>query len=230
MYWAARVYANAKLGTIEHRLGSLAFTIIIFILGGMKRTLLLLAAVGFIITARADVLIERASQTSRYTGQGRERTLRLNNILVRDLDGTNGASIETTVINGHKLYHVSRDGTPVFRTTVRGARDREYTVITLGATETNDTQVVQVSGLLARGLNTTLQVTDSRQLTYARVLRGSAHRVELNEGEYVVTETTYTRLYSQTETRDANTRGDNVEAVIARVVQRLEATGYVNAP
>jgi hypothetical protein len=196
----------------------------------MKRTLLLLTALGFIITSRADVFIERASQTSRYTGQGRERTLHLNNILVRDLDGTNGAAIETTVINGHKLYHVNREGTPVFRTTVRGARDREYTVVTLGTTETNDTQVVNVSGLLARGLNTTLQVTDSRQLTYPRVLRGSAHRVELSEGEYGVSETTYTRIYSQTETRDANKRGEDVDAVVARVVQRLEATGYVNAP
>jgi hypothetical protein len=199
-------------------------------LADMKRTLLLLAALGFIITSRADVFIERASQTSRYTGQGRERTLHLNNILVRDLDGTNGAAIETTVINGHKLYHVNREGTPVFRTTVRGARDREYTVVTLGTTETNDTQVVNVSGLLARGLNTTLQVTDSRQLTYPRVLRGSAHRVEFSEGEYGVNATSYTRIYSQTETRDANKRGEDVDAVVARVVQRLEATGYVNAP
>jgi len=195
----------------------------------MKRTFPLLIFFGFILVARADVLIERMTQTARYTGLGSERTLRLNVFIVSDLDGTNGAGIATTVINGHKLYSIDRSSTRVFRTTVRGARDRPYTVITQGTTETNETQVLKVDGRVARGLNTTLQVTPSRQLTAPRVFRGSTHRVELQDGEYRLIETTSTRIYSHTETRDANASGEDVEAVVARVVQRLEASGYVNA-
>jgi hypothetical protein len=195
----------------------------------MKRTLLSLI-VFTALAARSEVAVERVTRTSHYTGQGVERTLNWRDIIIRDLDGTNGAAIETIVIKGHKLYSVSRDSSRVFRSTVRGLNGRNYTVVTQGITETNETQVLKVDGLLARGLNTTLQVSEARQITYPRVFRGAAHRVELDSGEYRVIESTYTRLYSQTETREANARGNDVEAVLTRMVQRLQASGYVEVP
>ena len=88
----------------------LRFRAFVSMVAGMKRTLLFLAVLGFIITSQADVLVERTSQTSRYTGQGRERTLHLNNIAVRNLTAPTVLPHRNDQINGHKLYHVNREG------------------------------------------------------------------------------------------------------------------------
>jgi hypothetical protein len=196
----------------------------------MKRTSVMLLL--FItLTAHADIIIERIGRTVHETGLGREVTLKLREMIVRDLDGTNGAAIATTVINGHKLYSISRSPTTqVFRTTVRGSRDREYTVVTQGVTETSETQILKVDGFLARGLNTTLEIGEARQIRYPRVFRASTHRVEQKDGEYRVIQSTYTRLFSQAETRAANAQGEDVETALARMVQRLEASGYRLVP
>jgi hypothetical protein len=193
----------------------------------MKHTFLALLCL-LPVFARAEIVIERFTQTAKRTGEGVERTIRLKGWIIRDLDGASGASIATTVINGHKLYLVDRGTTRIFRTTISGKNGREYTVITQGVTETNETQVLSVSGLLYRGLNTTLQVSESRQLTYPRSLKGTAHRVELQDG-YILDETTSTRTFSQTETRASNGLGDDVEAALAKIIQRLQQKGYVDA-
>lgn len=195
----------------------------------MKRTLIPLLLLVAII-ARSEIVVERVTRTLHDTGLNREQTFNLRDIVIRDLDGTNGVLVETTVIRGHKLYSISRSSVPVFRATVRGLNGREYTVVTQGLTETNETQVTRVDGLLARGLNTTLPVSEARQITYPRVFRGSNHRVELSGSEYHVLEASYTRIFSQAETRDANSRGDGVETALSRFVQRLQAGGYVEVP
>lgn len=192
----------------------------------MKRAFFILAVLDFVFTSHADVMIERSTQTMRLTGDNIERTLNFSGFVIRDLDGTNSASIRTITIRGRKFYEVNRDTVPVFSTTVQGANGREFRVIAHGSTETNEVQTVKVDGLLIKGLNTTLQVSMTRQITYPRVLRGSAHRVDFNGGHYRASENTLTRTYSQTETRAANARGENVETALARIVQRLEATGY----
>jgi len=183
-----------------------------------------------VAVTHADVLIENVTQTIHLTGQGSERTLKLRNYVVADLDGTNGAAISTTILGGRKVYHISYDSTRVVSVTLRGLNGKVYRVITLGVTETNDTQVLKVEGILARGLNTALPVSDSRWLTYPRILRGSGHSLELVDGEYGLSETSYVRTYAQTDTKAANARGDDVSAVVARILQRLEKSGYVSAP
>lgn len=193
----------------------------------MQRTLVLMVLFGLAINARSDIFIERGAVKIQYTGQGIERTVAFKEVILRDLDGTNSASVATTVIRGHKLYFVSRSRTRVLRENLRGMNGRIYTVIARGLTESNGVQVLNVEGLLVKGLNTTLPVSASRQLTGPRVFRGAASRVEFDSGEFRLTETSYTRTYSQTETRAANALGEDVETALARIIQRLEKFGYV---
>jgi hypothetical protein len=196
----------------------------------MKRTLSILSLFLLASATFADVLIERLTETSRLTGQGIERSVKVQGYIIRNLDGTNGAAIGTFTINGRKFYEVNRDFTRVFSTTVQGANGKEYRVVTDSTTESNDVQVVKVRGLLLKGLNTTIRVSDSREIVHPRVLRGSSHLVEFNGGIYRVTESALTRIFSQTETREANARANTVDEVLARIVQRLEAAGYSTAP
>ena len=196
----------------------------------MKRTLSILSLLFIVSSAFGDLLIERSSQTVRLTGQSIERTLKFQGYVIRDLDGTNGASIRTFTAGGHKLYEINRESTPVLSATVRGANGRQFLVVTAGNTESNDVQIVRVRGLLVKGLNTSIPVSDSREIVYPRALRGSSHQVDFDSGQYRVTETLLTRMFSQTETRDANARGNTVDEAVTRIVQRLEAAGYSAAP
>ena len=91
---------------------------------------------------------------------------------------------------------------------------------------TNELESVQIYGLLVKGVNASLPVSATRQFAYPRVLRGNSYRVDSEDGQYRVTEIKTTRTYSQTETGMANARGEDVEAALARIVQRLEAAGY----
>lgn len=193
----------------------------------MKSTLALVALFILTLNAHSDVLIQRGTFTARFTGQGIERTLRFKEIIVNNVDGTNGASIITAIINGNKIYSVSTDTTKVVVETLRGVNGRVYTVIAQGVTETNDTQVLKVDGLLVKGLNTTLPVSDSRQLNGPRVFRGAASRLEYDSGEFRLMETSNVRKFSQTETRAANALGEDVDTVVAKLIQRLEDSGYV---
>jgi hypothetical protein len=192
----------------------------------MKRTVLSFSFFLFVSAVLADVLIERSTQTVRLTGQNVERTLNFSGYVISDLDGTNGAAIRTITLGGRRFYEVSRDSTPVFSTTVQGLNGREFRVIAHASTESNKVQTVKVDALLVKGANAALQVSDARQIIHPRVLRGSASRVEFNDGQYRVSENTITRTYLQTETRTANARGEDVEMALTRIVQRLEATGY----
>jgi len=192
----------------------------------MKRTILVIFFFVFVPITFAEILIERSIEKIRLTGQNIERTLNFSGFVIRDLDGTNSAAIRTITIRGRKFYEVNRSALPVFSTTVPGANGRQYKVIAHGSTETNKVQMVKVDALLAKGLNSTLQVSDTRQITYPRVLRGSAQRVDSDGGEYRLAENTLTRSFLQTETQTANALGEDVEAALARLVQRLQAAGY----
>jgi hypothetical protein len=193
----------------------------------MKHTPVLLALFLIAFNGYSDVIIQRGTFTARFTGQGIERTLRFKEIIVSDLDSTNGTSIITAVINGNKIYSVSTESTKVVVETLRGVNGRVYTVIAQGVTETNDTQVLRVDGLLVKGLNTMLPVSESRQLNAPRVLRGAASRLEYDSGEFRLMETSNVRKFSQTETRAANASGEDVDTVVAKLIQRLEDSGYV---
>ncbi len=192
----------------------------------MKRTFLLLSILTFVVAAQADLLIQHSTQTMRLTGENTERTLRFSGWIVQDLDGTNGASIRMIIVGGRKFYEVNRDSIPVFSTTVPGANGRQFRVIAHGSTETNELSAVKVDGLLIKGVNADLQVSDTRHITYPRILRGSAHRLDSDSGNYRLLENAVTRIYSQTETGTANARGEDVDAALARIGQRLEAAGY----
>jgi hypothetical protein len=196
----------------------------------MKRTPLLVLFLLAAFTARAELLIEKFSGTSTFIGDGMERTLPIRGFIVFDFDGTNGAAIETANVGGRKFYAVNREGVPAFRTLVQGKNGREYTVASFGGIETNETQVLKVDGLLAKGLNAQIQLSDSRQVTYPRVFRGSNHRVALENSAYRVFETKLTRIFSQADTQAANARGDDVEAALANLITRLERSGYRPVP
>ncbi len=196
----------------------------------MKRTLLsLFILCSLPVFCCADVFIERFTQVATRTGEGSQQTLRLKGWIVRDLDGTNGAAIATTTVNGHKLYIVDRTTTRVFRTTIDAGNGREYSVVAQGETQTNEVEVLKIEALLYKGLNTSVEVSASRQITAPRVMRGAAHRVESLGGSYRLDETSSTRVFSQSETRAANGLGRDVEAVIAEIIQKLENSGYVDA-
>ena len=176
--------------------------------------------------ATAELLIQRTQETLRLTGENGERTLTFSGFILRDLDATNGAAIRTIAVNGRKLYEVNRDFRPVFSTTVPGANGRQIRVIADGTTATNELDAVQINGLLVKGVNATLPVSPTRQFVYPRVLRGNSYRVDSEGGQYRVAEIKTTRTYSQTETGGANQRGEDVDAALARIIQRLEAAGY----
>jgi hypothetical protein len=195
----------------------------------MKRTLSLLVLIVLPLIASADVVIERATVTVHFTGQGIDRSLRFRDVVVRDLDGTNGASITTITIGGRKLYSINRGGVQVVVENLRGPNGRTYTVIARGATETNEVQVLRVDAMIAKGLNGTLRVTENREINSPRVFRANVNRLEFDDGEYLLTEAKETRVYSQTETRAANANGEDVEAVLDRLIQKLQASGYVEA-
>jgi len=196
----------------------------------MKRTFLSLIAFCFLpLLCHGDVFIERFTQVATRTGLGEQQTIRLKGWLIRDLDGTNGAAIATRTVNGHKLYFVDRESTRIFRTTVDAGSNREYTVVIRGETETNEVQVLKIDALLYKGLNTSVEVSASRQITAPRVLRGTSSRVEAAGGGYRLYESSSSRVYSQTETRAANGLGRDVETVVAEIIQKLESAGYVNA-
>ncbi len=196
----------------------------------MKRTSLLAILLFGALTGRAELLIEKFSGTSRFTGGGVERALVINGFVVVDLDGTNGAAIETVNVGGRKFYAINRESVPAFRTLIQGTGGREYTVVSYGGMASNEVQVLKVDGLLSKGLNAQLQISDSRQITYPRVLRGSNHRVEFKDSVYRVFETTMTRIFAQTDTRAANARGDDVDSAMAILVQRLERAGFRPVP
>src|SRR5688572_3362369 len=102
----------------------------------MKRTFLSLIALCFLpLLSRADVFIERFTQVVTRTGQGEQQTLRLKGWVVSDLDGTNGAAIATTTVNGRKFYLVDRSTIRVFNTIVNAGNGREYSVVAQGETE-----------------------------------------------------------------------------------------------
>jgi hypothetical protein len=192
----------------------------------MKRTLVLLCLLALPGFARADLLIQRIQETVRFTGENGERSLTFSGFVLRDLDLTNGAAIRTIAANGRKLYEVNRDFRQVFSALVPGANGRLIRVIAEGVTKTNELDAVQIDGLLVKGVNATLPVSATRQFAYPRVLRGTSYRVDSEDGQYRVTEIKTTRTYSQTDTGVANGRGEDVEAALARIVQRLEAAGY----
>jgi hypothetical protein len=196
----------------------------------MKRTFLPIIALCVLpLLCRADVFIERFTQVSTRTGLGDEQTIRLKGWIIRDLDGTNGAAIATRTVGGRKLYFVDRESSRVFRTAVNAGNNREYAVVIRGETETNEVQVLKIDAVLYKGLNTSVEVSPSRQITAPRVLRGTANRVEAAGGGYRLYETSSARVYSQTETRAANGLGRDVEAVVEEIIQKLENAGYVNA-
>jgi hypothetical protein len=195
----------------------------------MKRTFLSLVLCSLPLLCHADVFIERFTQAATRTGQGSQQTLRLKGWIVSDLDGTNGAAIATTTVNGRKFYFVDRESTRVFNTTIDAGNGREYSVVAKGETETNEVQVLKIEALLYKGLNTSVEVSAIRQITAPRVMRGANHRVEAVGGGYRLDESVSTRVYSQTETRAANGLGRDVEAVVAEIIQKLEEAGYVNA-
>ena len=200
----------------------------------MKRTLHLLGLLLIVSHARGDLLIQRVIQVSKYTGSGVERTIPSSGYFINDLDGTNGVAIFTASINGHKLYQLLHEGDastiPLKRLHVTGPNGRSYTVLTTGTTETNDTQVSKITGILLRGLDNTIPIRDGRTLNYPRVLRGSKFKTELVNGDYRLTEETATRVFSQTETLTANKNSETADMVAQRIVRRLEAAGYVLSP
>jgi len=196
----------------------------------MKRTFRSFIALCFLpLLCHADVLIERFTQVATRTGQGSQQTLRLKGWIISNLDGTNGAAISTTTVNGHKLYFVDRESTRVFSTTIDAGNGREYTIVAQGETQTNEVQVLKIDALLYKGLNTSVEVSAGRQIIAPRVLRGTASRVESAGGGYRLDETSSSRVFSQTETRAANGLGRDVEAVVAEIIQKLESAGYINA-
>ena len=197
----------------------------------MKRTLHLLVFLFLICHARADLLIQRVTQTTHYTGNGAERTLVVHGFYINDIDGPNGAAVLTANINGHKIYQVGHEGdagsTPLQRLQLTGARGRAYTVLTTGTTDTNDTQVLKIAGILLRGADNTIPIRDGRTLDYPRVFRGTKFSTELIDGAYQLTEETGTRVFLQSETLAVNNNGENADAVVQRISKRLEAAGYV---
>jgi hypothetical protein len=196
----------------------------------MKRTLPFAILFFLVASARADLLIERFSGTTRYTGAGTERTLRISGYIVVDFDGTNGAAVETANLGGQKFYAINRESVPAFRTTVQGTRGREYTVGAYGATETNEVQLLKLDGLLSKGLNTELSLSESRRVVHPRVMRGSNHRVEFTDGAYRLLQSSVIRTFAQTDTRAANAAGEDVEVALARIIARLERAGYRPVP
>jgi hypothetical protein len=196
----------------------------------MKRTFLSLIALCFLPwLCRADVFIERFTQVATRTGLGEQQTIRFKGWIISDIDGTNGAAIATTTVNGHKLFFVDRSTTRIFNTTIDAGNGREYSVVAQGETETKGEEVLKIDALLYKGLNTSVEVSASRQIIVPRVMRGTSSRVEFVGGSYRLDESSSSRIFSQTETRAANGLGRDVEAVIAEVIQKLEKAGYVNA-
>ncbi len=196
----------------------------------MKRTIFSLIAFCFLpVLCHADVFIERFTQVATRTGQGEQQTLRLKGWIVSDIDGTNGAAIATTTVNGRKFYFVDRSTTRVFNTTVDAGNGREYSVVTQGETETKGEEVLKIDALLYKGLNTSVEVSAGRQIIVPRVMRGTSSRVESVGGSYRLEESSSSRVFSQTETRAANGLGRDVEAVVAEIIQKLEKAGYVDA-
>ena len=193
----------------------------------MKLILSVAALLILTMSARAELLIFRSSATVQYTGEGTERTLRFRDTVVTDLDSTNGASISTLTVRGRKLYSVSREGTRVVTDNLRGLRGRTYHIIARAVTETNELERLKVSSVLAKGLNGTLQVSAARQIPYPRVFRATAHQLDLEMGiNSKMYEAKETRTYANAETRAANAAGEDVDTVVNRIVQRLEASGY----
>jgi hypothetical protein len=191
----------------------------------MKRTLVLLSLVLLTFTTRAEVMVERVSGTLRGVGAGVEFSARLGGFIVSDENG-NGVGIETAIVRGRKLYAINRERSEAHSFELTGTGGRTYRVATKGVVVSNETQVIRVDGLLVKGLNTQLEISEATVLTRPRVARGRNHRLELVNGQPRLIEAEYTRTYFHSETRNANARGDDLETVVQRLLASLARQGF----
>jgi hypothetical protein len=189
---------------------------------------LIILSLAWPLLTNADVIVYRESETARVTVAGRTVTVPVMTYVVHDLNSGEFSAIGLLRIGANKYYGITNNTGHRITRGIAGPMGN-YMVLSK-VLDSNDSPDVIVSSYFARGRETTLDLGNGNTASFPRSMKATSRSVSSSGGHLAIFEGSAAVVFQATETKTANTAGENVAAVIERLRLRFEAQGYVPAP